>query len=742
MTLKILEIANKSNRLLIVLSLIFCQNIYSQIFVKGKVTDTLNQALAYASVTTYSPLSRIQTNINGEFTLNLPEGNQKIYISFVGYKTKTLKLAISKNMPPIKVKLESGIALNEVEILGEHNNYNLNTPMMGINYLKSSDIKKRPTLLGEADILKSIQLTAGVQSTSEGNTGFSVRGGAPDQNLILLDHTIVYNPSHLIGFLSIFNNDIIKDATLYKGFLPVKYGGRLASTLDISTINRHPQKTAITGGIGLLASRLTLEIPCGEKTGLLLSGRRSYADLFLKLLPNENAKKSSLYFYDLNLKLSHKISDKDHVSLSSYSGQDHVAVEDFGINYGNKLLSFIWQHDYNSKISSTATIAYSKYMYDLKSDWEINLIEWKSNLSDVRGEIDFSHRLSKRNKLSYGISATKHSFHPCNIEGPNFFGYEVSESHAKESALYLANEQIINKRWIISYGIRSNFFSNESNYITIDPRLSSAIKLSNESSIKMSYGHNTQFIQWASRSNSGSPLDVWFPANAKIKPQKTSIISAGYYRNLQKSGIETSVEIYYKASHNTIDFADNVDLLFNDHIEDLIRSGSGKAYGLELSISKKTKRFTAIINYTYSHSEFTIPEINKGKTYLSPYDKPHSINLFIAYNVSERISLSANWIYSSGKPGTFPSAGYETDGVYVPVYSGRNNYRYPDYHRLDFSINYQPIHKDKKWKDEWIFSVYNAYARRNPWAINFKKNKSRMVYLFSIVPSITYNFKF
>jgi len=733
---------NRGYKLLVVLSLIFCQNVYCQIVVKGKVTDALNLPLAYATVTTYSPFSRIEANTNGEFTLNLPEGNQNIDISFVGYKTKALKLAVYKNMPPVKIKLECGIALNEVEVLGEYNKYNLNTPMMGIHFLKSSDIRKKPSLLGEADVLKSIQLAAGVQSTSEGNTGFSVRGGAPDQNLILLDHTIVYNPSHLIGFLSVFNNDIVKDATLYKSYVPVKYGGRLASTLEISTIDEHPQKLTMVGGIGLLASRLSLVVPCGTQTGLLLSARRSYADLFLKLLPNENAKKSSLYFYDLNLKLTHHISDKDFISLTTYSGRDHVAVEDFGINYGNQLLSFIWRHDYNSKIYSTAKIAFSKYRYDLKSDWEINLIEWKSNLFDVNGEIDFCHRLNERNKLSYGISSTKHAFHPCTVEGPNSWGYEVSESYASESAIYLANEQAINNKWIVSYGLRSNFFNNECSYITIDPRLSSVIKLSKESSIKMSYGQNTQFLQWASRSDSGSPLDVWFPATAKIKPQKTFIISTGYYRNIPPSGIETSIEIYYRGSHNIIDFADNVNLLFNDHIEDLVCSGSGKAYGLELGVSKKTKRFTTIINYTYSHAEFTIPEINKGKTYLSPYDKPHSVNLFIDYKASKKINVSANWMYSSGKPGTFPSAGYETDGVYVPVYSGRNNYRYPDYHRLDFSFNYQPTRKDKRWKDEWNFSIYNAYARRNPWAINFKKGKSTMVYLFSAVPSITYNFKF
>jgi hypothetical protein len=741
--LKKLRIDNYLCIVIFILYLLYCPNSYSQILTKGRVTDTLNKPLINASVTSSNPLTTVKTNINGEFILTLPEGKQNLSISFVGYKTSSLILSIHQDMPVIEVKLEFEIILKDIEIIGECISPNSNSLVMGVDYIKSSDIKKTPALLGENDILKSVQLTTGVQATSEGNTGFSVRGGSPDQNLIQLDHNVIYNTSHLAGFLSVFNNDIIKDAILYKGCLPVKYGGRLASVLDISTVDKYPEKIALKGGIGLCSSKLTLEIPCKRNTWLLLSGRRSYADIFTMFLPNNIEKKSILYFYDINFKLTQDISEKDKISLSCYSGIDHIGIEDFKTNYGNKLVSFIWQHNYNSKISSNTSIAYSNYMYNLKSNWDIALINWKSNISDQKGEIDFTHRLNQCNKLSYGFSATKHSFHPCNIEGPNSWSYEILESQAEEWALYLANEERINEKLKISYGIRSNFFNNKKKYTTIDPRLSSIIILSDNSSFKISYGHNSQFIQWASRSNSGSPLDVWFPASLRIPPQKTIITSAGFYNIQKKYGLETSLEIYSKNLHNIIDFADNIDLLFNNNnIEELICKGSGKSYGLEIGISKKTKYSNISINYTYAHTEFIIPGINNGKAYLSPYDKPHSIYILINYKISKKISLSSNWVYSSGKPGTFPSAKYKTEGIYVPVYSGRNNYRYPDYHRLDFSINYQPMHKNKEMTDEWTFSVYNAYARKNPWAINFKNGKSNMIYLFSIVPSITYNFKF
>ncbi|GHT58606.1 collagen-binding protein [Bacteroidia bacterium] len=658
-----------------------------------------------------------------------------------------------------KTTTDSLIQLNlqEVIITSQRSDRNITNPTMGVESMKIEKIRLLPAILGEVDILKAIQLLPGVQSISESSTGFSVRGGSPDQNLIVLDNTTIYNPVHQMGFFSAFNNDVISGIELYKGNFPFRHGGRLSSLLEVATRDESPDKINGTGGIGLISSRLMIEGPLGEKTTWVVAGRRTYADLFLVFAKDKNLRDATLYFYDLNGKLTHRFSGKDKLELNFYNGLDNMGMSnDMGdFMYGNTASSLTWNHVFSPTLFGKFSAHFTNYHYDLASNINHSDVSWKSGITDWAVRADFHQPLNKLWDLSYGISGIYHSFKPGEIRmtGLNLVDYLIPNNEALEYGAYVSGKSELTNYLTIQYGVRFSAFQNTGKtkhvYSGWEPGLGAVWQLTESSSVKANYSHNVQYIQLANNSASGSPLDVWFSAGPQIKPQQANLYSAGYFRNFKNNQYEASVELYYKDLKNVIDFKEHSNLLMNQHLENEVRTGKGKAYGIELMIKKNTGRLTGFANYTLSRSERTIPEINKGKTYLAPYDKTHVINTTATYNLSDKVNVSAIWTFSTGLPTTYPTGRFAVGDEYFPIYSGRNEYRRPNYDRLDLSLNYIPNPDSKKWwKGEWNFSIYNVYNRKNPWTIVYRQNDdtgipyAEMMYLFGIVPSVTYNFKF
>ncbi len=665
--------------------------------------------------------------------------------------------------------------IHEVVVTSQRKEANITDTRMGVQKLTGSEIQKVPALLGEIDVVKAIQLLPGVQSTSEGSSGFNVRGGGADQNLILLDNTNIYNASHMFGFFSVFNNDAVKSAELYKGNMPIKYGGRLSSLLDVELKDDAPEKVKGTGGIGLISSRLTLEGPLGDRTSWLVSGRRSYADLFLRMSSDPEKKKEYLYFYDFNAKVSHRLSMTDKVGLNIYNGRDRF-ISSFGdIGYGNFVASAFWNHIFSDKLFSKLSLNYTKYSYDLT--WKVtdSRAEWQSDIQNIEARLDFSHAISDKLNLQYGATTTYHMFNPAMISRAGYPDFRMNKSYALEHTIYFGAEQNLSKAISVNYGARLTAFRNmgktlqyhyDNNYdvsgateyssgkiyhtyIRPEFRAGLVYKLDDWSSVKANFTHNTQFIQIANNSDSGSPLDLWFPASPNIKPQEANQYSVGYFRNFKENTIETSVEFYYNGMNNVIDFKDNAQILFNEKLDGDIRTGKGKSYGMEIMVKKNTGRLTGFVNYTLAHTDRTIAGINNGKTYLAPNDKTHSINILGSYELSKKWDVSAEWIFSTGTPVTYPTGRMEINGEYYPIYSGKSEERKKPYHRMDISATYHPHKHPKKWyQGEWVFSVYNVYWHKNPWMTSFDQNtadgypQAKMTYLFGAIPSVTYNFKF
>ncbi|MDR3245118.1 MAG: TonB-dependent receptor [Prevotellaceae bacterium] len=760
--------------------LIFCgrsvsgQNNPAKVEIKGVVTDAkTGEFLVGASIFIKETSKGIVSGKDGSYTLLLDKGNYVICGAFVGYQTKEFNVVINKSQI-LDIHLEPNIQeLESVVVSGRDKSENVTSVNMGVERMSIKEIQRLPVLMGEVDVLKAIQLLPGVQATAEGGSGFSVRGGSPDQNLILLDNTTVYNASHLLGFFSVFNNDVVSGLELFKGDLPLKYGGRLSSLLSVDTKSDIPQQFQGTGGVGLISARLMLEGNAGDRTSWLIGGRRSYADIFLAFAKEEALRKSSVYFYDMNAKISHRFSPKDKIELSGYYGKDMFSAEVGQFDYGNAAASLIWRHSFSGKWFSRISLNTSNYGYGLGSDMEDMEANWEAGIFDLVFTADFDTHISKLWNLNYGISTTLHRFSPGHVSVNGYPDYEVQGSRALEHGVYLSNEQKLTNRLSLRYGLRWSVFQNfgattifgyndnhevrDSTYYSggiynaygrLEPRIGGVYLINGSSSVKANYARNVQFIQLAENSSAGSPINVWFPASPNIRPQTVDMISAGYFRNFKNNMYETSVEVYYKDLNGVIDFAEHADLLLNQYLEGDVRTGTGRAYGSEFMIKKNSGKLTGFVNYTLSRSERTIPEINKGKTYLAPYDKTHAVNIAVNYDFSKKINVSATWVFASGVPTTYPTGRFEISGEYFPVYSGRNEYHKPAYHRLDLSLNYIPKPDSKKrWKGEWNLSIYNAYGRKNPWLITYSQVKtatptSDMVYLFRFVPSITYNFKF
>ncbi len=769
--------------ILLFLTLSASLNAQKKVTVSGYIRDEkTGEELIGASVLIQENNTGTITNQYGYYSVSLNPGFYTLVYSYIGYSGVSKPLNFNVDTRIDVVLKEALEEIEEVTITAEGKNSNVTSLETGSTRLPISTIRKIPALLGEVDVIKAIQLLPGVQVTSEGSSGFSVRGGSPDQNLILLDEATVYNASHLMGFFSVFNNDAIKDVKLYKGDIPASAGGRLASLLDVRMKDGNSNYFSGTGGIGTISSRLTLEGPLpGEKGSFLLAGRRTYADIFLPLARDTAVRDNSLFFYDLNGKVNFILNENNRIYLSAYNGKDIFGNAFAGMDFGNSTITLRWNHLFTKKLFSNFTLVNSRYFYQLGTpDDATPRFTWLSRLTDYAAKADFTYFLSPEHSFRFGASTAYHQILPGEVitktgDNPDdTITYDLNL--ALESGLYISGESRLGKKLSARYGIRYSRFDNigpatsysyNSSYDVIDssrfesgdffnaydgfePRLALNYMFNEQNSVKMSYSRTIQYMQLASNSSAGTPLDIWFPASPNIKPQLSDQLAVGYFRNFMDNRIESSVELYYKNMRNSIDFADHAQLILNKFLEGEIRSGNAVSYGAEFFLRYSDNKFSGWISYTYSNTTRYFDEINSGIPYVAPYDKPHDLAIVGSYDISRRISLSGNWIYSTGLPFTLPAGRISILGNIIPVYTGRNEYRLPDYHRLDIAVTIKEKKKERKfWEGEWNFSVYNAYARKNPWTINFRQDSdnpdityAEMTYLFSIIPAVTYNFKF
>jgi len=764
--------------LFIVVFNIYAQNKYT---ISGFIKDESGEELIGATIYVPQLKSGTVTNVYGFYSLTIPSGEYQVDYSYIGYETNNKKVALNKNIKMDVVLVESTKTIDEVVVVAERKNEHVVKTEMSTVKLQAKEIKKIPALMGEIDVIKALQLLPGVQSTGEGFSGFNVRGGSPDQNLILFDEATVYNASHLMGFFSVFNNDAVKDLKLYKGDIPAQYGGRLSSLLDIRMKEGNQKKFEATGGLGTISSRLTLEGPIIEdKWSVLVSGRRTYADLFLLLASDDALKSTQLYFYDLNLKTNYRINDKNRIFVSGYFGRDVFNFGDlYGFDWGNYTFTTRWNHLFTEKLFSNFSFIYSKYDYKMQSGSESLGFKWISNLEDFKLKADLNYFPNPRNTIKFGFEITHHRFIPgvANSSSQSAdITISVPESRALEYGLYLSNEHKLTDKLALNYGLRASIFQNmgettlfdfDDNFEKVDstyydkweifntfsglePRLSLNYTLNQKSSVKASYSRTLQYMHLASNSTAGSPLDVWVPSTPNIDPQLADQVAVGYFRNFLNNMLETSVEVYYKNMDNQIDFKDFAELNLNSDYEGEFRTGDAWSYGAEFLIRKQQGKFTGWVSYTLSKAERKIPTINEGEVYASSYDRPHNISIVGSYDLGKRWNISATWVYASGTPVTYPTGRYEQGNMIVPIYSERNGYRMPDYHRMDLAITLKSKEKpNKRLSSDLNLSIYNLYNRHNAWMISFSQDedqpnvtKAELVYLFPILPSLTWNFHF
>lgn len=749
--------------------------------VSGTVRDAASgETLIGASVLlAEQPRSAVLSNSYGFYSVNAAAGHYTLIVSFTGYKSDTVAVDLSKDVT-LNIQLASADAqLQEVVVSANRNNNNVSKPLMGVQKLSVTEIRDIPVIFGEKDILKTIQLLPGVQSAGDGNSGFYVRGGSIDQNLILLDGATVYDPSHLLGFFSVFNSDAIKDVTLYKGAIPAEYGGRLSSVLDVKMNDGNSKDYSASGGIGLIDSRLTIEGPIHKDDGsFIVSARRTYADLFLKLSKDTNTNRNSLYFYDLNVKANYKLGEKDHLYLSGYFGQDHLGISNsFDLTYGNATATLRWNHILNSKLFTNTSLIYSKYNYTIGINSGNNDIGINSYIEDLHFKEDLEYYISSGNKLTFGADVIDHTISPGVItasSSSSFNSLHIQDRHALESALYINHDVELSDKLNMSYGLRASlftvlgpgtFYTYDSsgntidsstyasgqtviNYFNLEPRFSTSYKLTDNSSIKASYARTTQNLHLLSNSTSSNPTDVWVPNTNNVKPEIGDQVSLGYYRNLKENAYELSAEIYYRYMQNQIDYRNGAQLIANTNVESQLIYGHGRAYGLELYARKKVGQLTGWISYTLSRTERQFPGVNNDTWYPAMQDRTHDLSVVAIYKLNKKWTLSSDFVYYTGNAVTWPSGKYEVEGQVAFLYTNRNGYRMPPYNRLDFSATLQGK-KTKKTDSYWIFSCYNVYGRENPYSISFEQdpgdpNKTQAVQyaLFRWVPSVSYNFKF
>ncbi|MEE9371522.1 MAG: TonB-dependent receptor [Saprospiraceae bacterium] len=757
---------------------ILCQDKHT---VSGYITDvTSGELLINATVYVDQIKSGTVSNTYGYYSLTLDEGSYDITYSYLGYNDISQAIILDKNRVTNIELVVANRVMREVIISANEVNENVEDVGMSRIRIDVKAVKKMPALLGEVDIIKAIQLLPGVATVGEGTSGFYVRGGNADQNLILLDEAPVYNASHLLGFFSVFNADAIKDIQLYKGAIPAEYGGRLSSVLDIKMKEGNSKKFSGIAGIGTVSSRLTLESPIGNIGSFMVSGRRTYADLFLKLSKDPDIKNNRLYFYDLNTKINFRLGEKDRLFFSAYNGRDVFIVDkDSDINWGNQTITLRWNHLYSPILFSNLTLYSSDFDYFLNAEDGADSYEWTSELKDYGVKYNFGAYLNPRSTLKFGMQSIFHKIEPGyarSVGQSNELEINIDNTQSLENALYLAHELEMGQNLKLNYGLRVSSFHDFGpqdvytygpdynvidtttyskgalikNYYNVEPRIGLQYLLTATTSLKLSYNRTSQYIHQASNSTSASPLDIWFSSSPTVRPQQANQYAFGYFKNIDDDALEFSTEVYYKTFSNTIDFRDHAELLLNDQLEGELRFGVARAYGLELLLRKNSGRLTGWISYTLSKSQKKINEINNGNWYNAKYDKTHDIAIVASYQANDYITFSANWIYSTGSAVTLPTGKYFHLGRSIPIYSARNAERLPAYHRLDLSLTWDKKKKlFGKYDQSFLFSIYNAYYRKNTYSINFKDNPknsqetiAEKTYLFGIIPAVTYNVKF
>lgn len=750
--------------------------------ISGTLKDAGNgEDLIGASISVEELKTGTTTNVYGFYSLTIPEGSYTLSFSYIGYETIKKEVVLDQDL---KFDLELNVTstqLSEVVISAEQTDQNVRSTQMSVNKIDVKEAQAIPVIFGEQDVIKTITLLPGIKS-SEGGGGFFIRGGSADQNLILLDEAPVYNASHLLGFFSVFNSDAIKDLSVYKGHIPAQYGGRASSVLDIKMKDGNSKKFNASGGVGLISSRLTLEGPIvKDKGSFIVSGRRTYLDLFLNLSKNEDLKNSILYFYDLNLKANYKLSDKDRLYVSGYFGRDKFGFSDvFGFDWGNTTTTLRWNHLFNDKLFLNTTALFSDYNYVVEiggSDEKNDGFKITSSIQDISLKEDFTYFLNTSNTIKFGLSAAYHTFLPGEIAPEANSGInraELQDKYALDGAVYLANDMKLSESFNMNLGLRYSYFAQVGpgdifsydtsgeivdvqtysdfelvkSYGGLEPRIGLTYTLDEQSSVKASYGRNRQCLHLISNSSTGTPIDLWIPSSNNVRPQIADQYATGYYRNFKDDGYESSLEIYYKNMLNQIDYKTGANLVFNENVESQLLFGRGYSYGAEFYLKKNVGQLNGWISYTWSKTEREFDDIDHGDPYPANWDRTHDMTLVGIYELNKKWTFSGTFVFRTGNAVTYPVGKYEAEGQIVNLYSGRNNDRYPDYHRLDLGIT-KKFRSTDKFESSLNLSVYNVYGRKNPFSITFReaegdprRTEAVKIALFSVIPSLTYNFKF
>ena len=771
-------------------SFIYTQNSFT---ISGYVQDSNNNELIIgASVIVKELQIGTVTNNYGFFSLTLTEGDYNLIFQSLGFENQSLNLSLEKNTSFNIFLNEKTESLDEVVLSKSIEDIDIELPVLSMNILSGKTIRQTPVVFGESDLLKTIQLLPGVSSAGEGASGFNVRGGAADQNLILFDEAIIYNSSHLFGLFSVFNSDAIKEVKLYKGGIPSSYGGRISSVLDVYQKDGNNQKIQANGGIGSISSRFLIEGPIQkDKSSFLFASRGSYAHLFLKLTDIENV----AYFYDLNTKSNFVLNDKNKIFFSGYFGRDVFKLQNtFSNNYGNSTINFRWNHLINEKTFSNTSLIYSNYFYGLKLDFVG--FDWESSIKNLNLKFDIKNYFSSRLQFNYGLNLIYFDFNPGEISpltvdsGINYS--KLNSKYAVESSMYFDVINKISANLSVRYGIRlnqflrlrqkglqsylnddpldfeenlkiynpanpliNNFDNNSSVFKTfnnIEPRINISYSFKDQS-LKASYNRLNQYLHLISNTSSPTPLDIWVPSGPYLKPQKLDQFSLGFYKNAKDLKFES--EIFYKKIKNRLDYVDGADLVGNDNIETVVIAGNARAFGIEFLLKKITGRHKYWVAYTLSKSEQKTTGrnsietgINFSKWYNTPYDKTHDLSINSEYKINDKLKLVGNFIYQTGQPTNYPDSQYNYMNLNIPNYGERNSSRLPHYHRLDINLTLKPRKNNRKIESTWVFGIYNLYNRDNANSIIFRrnnetlKNEAVQISIFGIVPSVTYNFKF
>lgn len=765
------------------------QNRYT---INGYIRDSLSRETLIGATLQVKELSRgVSSNQYGYFSITLPEGEYALTISFVGYFPAEQKISLRQDQE-LNVSLFSKSSLSqEIVISAKKRDANVTNAQMGQIDLSMNRMRSVPVIFGEVDPLKTLQLFPGVSNAGEGNSGLYVRGGGPDQNLILLDDAVVYNTGHLFGFFSIFNGDAIKNTTLIKGGMPAQYGGRLSSVLDISMKDGNMKQFQAEGGIGSISSRLAIQGPLvKDKASFMISGRRTYIDALVKPFIKKGSQfyGSGYYFYDLNAKFNYKFSNKDRLYISGYFGRDvfdfvnNQRQFDVNIPWGNSTLTARWNHVFNKKLFMNTTFVYNDYDFALGALQNSFNFTLKSGIRDLSFKTDLDHYLTPEHKLKYGVLYTYHRFSPSVVSGQQdsvvFNPNNAQLKYAREMAAYVQDDWEISERLKLNFGLRWSGFQQVgpfTNYATdnfgnrldssvfrkgdpikfyhgLEPRATVRYSLNDETSIKGSVSRNRQYIHLVSNAGTTLPTDVWVPSTFRVKPQLSWQYSAGIFKNFKDNTYETSIEVYYKSMKNQIEYREGYTPSIKDPEEEFV-FGNGWSYGAEFFFNKTKGRLTGWIGYTLAWSWRKFPELNRGNKYPAKFDRRHDLSVVGIYEFNSKWKLSTVFVYATGNAASLPEKFYLVEGVLTQQYSNINQYRLPSYHRLDISATYTPVpKKQRKVSSSWNFSLYNAYSRRNPYFFYFDQTGSafdgslqvqaKQVSLFPVIPSVTYNFKF